>query len=403
MALIFDEQSMLDSNVFKYEKRLASATRFLTSAGAVLVRYFNLADNRTTTDRGLKDIDQLFGKHSPLRFNDIRNFPLYEFGQTNPNNTDEQQLEDITAEGECIIQPSTIIPHQYDMFILNHIQMFAIFQVTDVQYDSMKQNGLYKIKYRLLSTSEETLELIKNQVVEHFDMDLSSMGTGVNPIIQQDDYILSRQIRRVISEMIQSYKAMFYNERHNCFLYMNRQTGRRLFDLCGNEFMAKHSIMNDENSSRVIMLHSKLREPQFPILYNHSIYKWLELDVPKNLVWQFHYLLADAMKYPTSSFGRWNESDIDVIWPPAMQQSQCNHQEHCYFETEFVDQIIHDQSPVDIYRKFIFDYINHPHSLSIKDIPLTIGDNLFQSNHTMEAFLYTPMIIYMIRRILRMQ
>lgn len=403
MALIFDEQSMMDSNVFKYEKRLASATRFLTSAGAVLVRYFNLAENRTTTDRGLKDIDQLFGKRSPLRFNDIKNFPLYEFGQTNPNNTDEQQLEDITAEGECTIQPSTIVPHQYDMFILNHIRMFAIFQVVDVQYDSMKQNGLYKIKYRLLSTSEETLHQLENQVVGKYDMDLSSMGTGVNPIIQQDDYILMRQLRKVVSEMIRSYKAMFYDARHNCFLYYNPQTGRRLFDVCGNEFMATHGIMNDDNSNSVVMLHGKVREPQFPALYNYSIYKWLELDAPKNMIQQFHYILADTMKYPTSSFGRWNEMDIDMIWPVSMQQAQCNHQEHCFFDTDFVDCVINNITPADLYRKFIFDYINNPHGISIKDVSLNIGDGLFQSNRTIDAFLYTPIVIYIIRKILRMR
>ena len=149
MSLIFDEKTMLDQNIFKYENRLKAATSRFVGEGALLTKYFNLSENRTTVDRGLQSIDQLFGQKSPLRFNQISNFPIYGTQPFNPANDDSNQIEDINVEGEAIILPSTVVPRPNDFFMLNHLKMKAVFRVVDVQYDSMKIEGYYKIKYYL--------------------------------------------------------------------------------------------------------------------------------------------------------------------------------------------------------------------------------------------------------------
>ena len=64
----------------------------------------------------------------------------------------------------------------------------------------------------------------------------------------------------MVNQMISSYRALFYNERHNCFLYHDPETGMDLFDMCGNEFMSIYSVMNMRNSTKVIVLTDKVRD-----------------------------------------------------------------------------------------------------------------------------------------------
>ena len=401
--LIFDEKSMIEGNLFSFEKRLQSAAnRYVTESGAILTTYFNIRDNATTVDRGLRDIDKLFGHMSPLRFNKIRNFPLYGTSQANPNNTDESQVEDIVIDGEYIILPSTIVPNQNDFFIINHLKMKGIFQVTDVTYDSMKADGFYKIKYRLHSTSDEILQNLEQQTVEVYDCDLNAIGTNLNPIIREDTYILRRQVERMLNSMISAYRGLFYNERHNCFLFYNEEN-ERLFDMCGNEFMAKYGLMNPANASQVIMLSDKLREPKFHLYYNNSIYKWIELDCPLHLLHKFHYILSDGDGYAVSSFARWCETDIRVMQPISLTQSKALYQEHSYFDENqlrcFMDP---GAVPSNEYERLLHKFIHKRDRISIQDVSLNIHDALLNSINHIDVFVYTPIIIYIIRKILRM-
>ena len=144
--LIFNEENMINGNIFKFEQRLQSHVNKYVENGAILTTYFSQREDATTVDRGTQDIDQLFGKQSPLRFNKILNFPLYGFGKANPDNSDELQIEDINVEGDCVILPSTIVPKPMDFFMVNHLKMKGIFQVVSIQYDSMKVEGYYIIK-----------------------------------------------------------------------------------------------------------------------------------------------------------------------------------------------------------------------------------------------------------------
>ena len=401
-GLIFDEQSLIDNNIFKYEQRLKSNTNKYVENGALLTTFFNIRENATTVDRGLRTIDEIFGHKSPLKFNKILNFPVYGFGQANPSNTDEGGVEDINVDGSFQILPSTIVPHPNDFFIINHLQMKGVFQVTNVECDSMKVEGYYKITYRLHSTSDEILQNLELQTVETYHCDLNAIGTDVNPIIKKDDFVKKTQIQQMLNQMIQSYRAMFYDERHNCFLLYHQEYGTRWFDPCGNEFMAKHSLMNPENSAKVIILHDKLIDKQFPLFYNNSVYNWLELGCPKRFLQKFHFILNDAEGFPLSSFARWNEDDIQIIQPLALHQAKVNYQKYSFFDSLQVA-AFEDLSkpPNSEYEKLIYKFMNEAHSISISDVSLYTADSLLSSINHSDVFLYTPIVIYIIRQILR--
>lgn len=399
--LIFDEQSMIDGNIFKFEERLHSHLNKYIENGALLTTYFSIKEDATTVDRGTQDIEELFGNRSPIRYNKIENFPVYGFGQLNVENTDELQIEDFNVDGECIIIPSTIVPKQYDCFIINHLKMKALFIVTAVQYDSMKVDGTYKIHYHLQSTSDDTIKNVESHTVETYNTDLNAIGSNINPIIKQDDFILRSKIKSMIIKMIESYKALFYNERHNCFLFHNTNDGLDYFDLCGNEFIAKHNIMNYENSTNVIMLHNKIKDPQMPFFYNNSVYNWIELGAPERLIQKFHYILNYAEGYPYSSFARWGDGDIQIMQPLSLQQVGINVENSFFDETQIKSFMSNDIPDASEYDKLIWKYI-HNTNIPINEISLYTADALLSSIRNIDVYLYTPIIIYIIRKILMM-
>lgn len=401
--LVFNEQTLLDGNLFKFENRLLSVTNKFSTEGAILTTYYQIKEDATTVDRGLQDIEQLFGHNSPLRYNKIENFPLYGLSPATPSNNDEVGVEDISVDGEYVILPSTIVPKPNDFFIINHLRMKGIFQVTEVQYDSMKTNGFYKIRYRLHSTSQETLNNLAKQTVDHYYTELDAIGTHKNPIIHEDDFVLTRKIQLMVNKMIESYQALFYNERHNCFIYYDQQLQTRFWDICGNEFIAKHSLMNIPNSAKVIMLHEKVRDDNFPIMYNNSIYNWIEMDAPLRRLCKFHYRLSPANYYKDSSFFRWSETDIDVIQPLGTHQVGILNQDLSFFDDKQLTAMMDESAMcVSEFEKLIHAFIHKGQNISLHDVSLYTGETLYSSINKLDVYLYTPIVIYIIRKILSM-
>lgn len=401
--LIFSEENMINGNIFKFEQRLQSHVNKYVENGMILATFYSQKESSVTVDRGLQDVDQLFGKKSPLRYNKIKNLPMCGFGQANPENTDEMQVEDINVEGDCIILPSTIVPKQSDFFQLNHLKMNALFQVTSVNYDSMKPDGYYKIHYRLISTSEETIQSLEEQVVETYSTELNAVGSNVNPIIREDEFHYKVQVQQMVSQMITNYRAMYYNERHNCFLYHHPEMGLDWFDMCGNEFMAKYSLMNSPNSGKVIILHDKLQEKQKLYYYTNSVYNWLELGAPARMIRRFFFDLIHADSYPYSSFARWGDGDVQVMQPFANQQEKINNQRYSFFDDTTLNALLDDKhEPVGEYEKLIWKYMYKPNQLTIHDVSLYTADVLINSVRHMDTFLYTPIAIFIIRKILGM-
>ena len=402
-GFIFDESTLLDGNIFKFEQRLHSHMNKYIENGATLVTYYTQDQPSSTVDRGLQDIDELFGKHAPLRYNEIKNFPIYGFGQTNPENTDEQQVEDINVTGTCMIQPSTIVPKAYDLFIIKHVKMIQMFMVTNVDFDSMKQDGFYKITYRLQTTSEDTIHNLQERIVDKYYTDLNLIGSDRTPIIQEDDYHLRSKIEQMVCTMIDNYRAMFYNSRHNCFIFRDPETCLDIFDLTGNEFIAKYSLMNYENSPNVIVLNKKIDDVQLPIRYANSVYSWLELGAPARLLRKFEYLLDESTTYSLSSFSEYNDGVVMVMQPLSTREVGIVTDKHEFFDDAQLLAFMDDQvEPYNEYEKLIWKFI-HKTDLTIHDISLYTADALISAVRHIDVFLYTPIVIYIIREILQME
>lgn len=424
-GLIYDEQSLVENQMYKYDKYMHSRINKYTGSARTLVRYWNINEENTSTSLGMNTHYQILGNDSPLRYDEIDNMVLLGLSQVNPeeSNTSSTTIRNYGTSGEAYIIPGTIMPKENDFFMIKHLNMEHLFRVTQVTQDGLNTDGSYKIQYSLFSTNPMEICYITKQTVNNMIMDLQTVGgSDLTPIIGKEDYNQRSRLIRMVDDMIENYISRFYDSKHNCFLlHLN---GRTLFDLCGSYFMARNAVMISDNRSRNIVLSdNKIRNEEIEYLYQKSPYKWIERDAPLTYLETFKYHVVKSWGYPESSFALYGD-EVDIMYP---HDSWCNMKyEEMYFPMPVYDIL---SSSMDCrcccecdckccpkrseccrdhhlkrhdYVSLIHAYI-HGKITNINDLSLYIGNQLFDNSMSQQIYLWTPIIIYIIKQTLKIK
>lgn len=424
-GLIYDEQSHVENQMYKYDKYIHSRVNRYTGSTRTLVRYWNINDENTTTSMGMNTHYQILGVDSPLRYDEIDNMMIMGLSQPAPEDSQTSQttIRNYGLNGEAYIIPGTIMPKENDFFMIKHVNMEHLFRVTQVSQDGLNTDGSYKIQYALFSTNPKEINSLKTQTVKHLIMDLQTVGgSDLTPVIGVEDYEHRSRLIRMVDDMIENYIARFYDYKHNCFLlHLN---GRTLFDVCGHYFMARTGIMISDNKTKnVVLSDNKLRISEIEFLYQKSPYKWIERDAPLSYLEPFKYHIVKNWGYPESSFTLYGD-EVDIMYPhdpwcdmaydemyfpmPVYEilESDCDcrcchecdckccpHRACCHRDEKLLRRD---------YVSLIHDFI-HGKITSIADLSLYIGDQLFDNSMSQQMFLWTPIIIYIIKQTLKIK
>lgn len=424
-GLIYDEKALVDNQMYKYDKFLHSRINKYTGSGRTLVTYFNLNERNTTDSLGMGTHYQILGPDSPLRYDMIEDMIIIGFTPLSPQNgtASSSTVRDYQLEGDGFIIPGTVMPKENDFFVVNHLQMNHVFRVTEVIQDGLNTDGSYQIKYSLFSTNPKEIDNLKNQTVAVYKMDLQTIGgEDLTPVIGKRDYEWRSKLIRMVDDMVDNYKARFYDPKHNCFI--SHLNGQSVFDVCGNMFMAKHGLMIRDNSNGNIVLNeNKLRSYMIDKWYELSPYKWIERDAPQRYLDTFKYTMWSSFAFPDSTFYNYGD-DIDVMVPtdPWCQKEECE----LYFPMEVYNILESEQdlrhcnicdckcckcreTCIRAYKLKRYDYVSLIHDFvhgkitNIHDLSLYIGDQLFDNSLSWEVYLWTPIIIYIIKQTLKIK
>lgn len=423
--LVYDENSLVDSQMYKYDKFLHSRINKYTGAGRTLVTYFNLNDRNTTDSLGMGMHYQIIGPDSPLRFDRIENMIIIGFSPLSPQNgtASTTTVRDYQLEGDGFIIPGTVMPKENDFFIVNHLNMNHLFRITEVIQDGLNTDGSYQVKYSLYSTNINDIDGIERQVVGRYVMDLQTIGgEDLTPVIGKEDYEYRSRLIQMVDDMIDNYIANYYEPKHNCF--MSHLNGRSIFDVCGNMFMAKNGVMIRDNANNNIVLNeNKIRSHMMRYWYERSPYKWIERDAPIRYLDTFKYKTMSAFTFPDSSFANYGD-DYEIMIPGDAwcQRPDCEY----YFPMEVYNILDAERdirecdicdcrcckckdTCIKAYKLRRYDYISLIHDFihgrlrSIKDLSLYTGDQLFDNPLSWEVYLWTPMVIYIIKHTLKLK
>ena len=393
MPFIIDEQKMVNDNTFEYETRIQSPTARLLETTQTYVTYYHIDVDESTTDTGFKDVASIIGWRSPIKFNKIENFPLYGLEQIALQLQDEEQGLDTSYEGEAVILPNTIKPVQNDFFIIPILKDSYVFRVTDIQYDNVMQDNYYKINFQLEYLDDEMLKELDKQKNEEYTCVLENIGTEDRCIIEKSLYHDIKDIEKMYDEIVDFFKVMFYNEKHNVFL-APIEMNHFLYDPQQSEFINKHQLINKRNDLVTIMLTDQISDPQMKLKYAKSMYRFIELRDLK-LLTNFPYRKRPGVTIHESSFYRWTDRTVDVVDIPLYPPTDPDE----YLSNEFVNTIKMngecDSEFADIIKRYV-----RGEEIGIHDISLKLGDELLYFNNSLEVYVFTPIILYIIKDII---
>lgn len=393
MSIIIDENRMLEDSVFKFEEKLNSPTVRLIDSTPTFVTYYHINYDETTADDGFKDVAFLLGRRSPIKFNKIENFPLYGLEQVLLTIQDTDSGLDTNFESEATIPPNTIKPLQNDMFVIPYLKGAYIFMITEIMYDNIRHDNFYRIVYRLEYIDEEKYTQLNSQVYQTFTCILENIGTELKCIIDNDTNLKIKKIQEMYDDMASTYKSIFYSDRHNCFLgeYL---VNLLLYDPYQTAFINKHNLFNRKNDMETLYLTTQFDDMRGRIKYEKSIYRFIERqDV--NLVNRFGFDIYLGANNNETTFSRWKDEQIYIMdIPPVLSNNPI------YILSENFVQEVKTNLPCESKHGELLKRFIRKEDLSIHDIPMELHRELLELDANLEVFFFTPIILYIIKKIL---
>lgn len=391
MAFLINEQKMVEDNIFKFENRLNSQISRFLDKSPVFVTYFHINVNETTVDGGFKDIEDIVGNRSPLKFQKIENFPIYGLEPVVLSIQDNDQGLDTEYSGECVILPNTIKPLQNDIFMINHVKGSFLFRVTEVQYDNIRPDNYYKISYRFEWLDDDKVDELNEQVQEKYSCILQNIGTENNCIIKEEYLERIQNIDDMYDDMVSTYKTIFYNERYNCFLGETND-GYKIYDPLQTIFFNKHKLLNKKQDYSTTILTEGFVDNKRKIKYEKSIYRFFERRDLK-LISTFPYNTFPANYKKDSSFSRWNDKSVIVAdIPSTMDMNNAIDLLSIDLVNSFKYNGPQDSKYIELMQKFI-----RKEDITIYDIPLDLNEELLRLDANEEVFFFTPILLYIIQ------
>lgn len=395
MAMIINEQKMIEDNTFEYEDRIKAPTSRLLEQTPTFVTYYHIDNIETTTDAGYADVASIIGFRSPIRFNKIENMPLYGLEQIVIQLQDQDDGIDGSYEGEAIIVPNTVEPLSNDYFIIPILQDSYLFRVTEIHYDTIMANNFYKISFMLEFIDDDKIAELNKQVINNYTCILQNIGTDQRCIVEKDFFEKQEKVMTYYRNICDFYISMFYNERHNSFLCPLDEFSRTyLFDPLQVEFINGNNLLNDKNNLQVILLTDQYNDPKRKYKYNKSIYKYIETR-DKRLLSQFSYRTRPAMTVKESSFARWYDKGVSMVDIPTKEREG----DPCILSLDFVKHIQMGIPCDNDVSEFIRRYLCED-TLKITDIPNSIDEEVMYFNSTLEVYFFIPITLYIIKKIL---
>lgn len=389
MAYLFNPNKVVNDNIFKFEERLGSQyTRFLERAPS-FVTYFNINNIESTVDSGLGNQERILGQNSPMKYKEIKQFPIYGLDQIVLDLQDTDQGLDTDYNGDAIILPNTVKPLPDDLFIIDHLDKSYIFRVTSVAYDTIKSNNFYKISFTLKSIDEESYQDLTGQVNKKYTCVFSNIGTKDKCLIEDDEMIMIGTLDNIYRSLAELYKMLFYDKKYNVFIYSNFD-GFKMYDKFNTEFINRNKLFDQQNDFDSLYLNLEEVDNRFGLQYHKSFYRLVE-DNKKTAVKQENFTL-----YPIQDAG----SVFKYYRDTAVRSVIFGEYEYSYLPQPFIDSMFPEEGVVVEARPSISTIVKYFNKEieSIYDLDL---ESLLEYNDFMdydyETFIMIPVLLYILR------
>lgn len=239
------------------------------------VTYYNINKEKSTLDPGSELAYTNIGDQSPLRFNIVHDFYIFQFPRIELNlEQGEFGQEGSPIEGESYILPNTITPTEGDYFEVEHIRDRKwLFRVTDVNRDTLENgNNVWKINWNLDRGGNEE---IKKNIVDEYEYVITPEGTNTKSIVKLTKFDLAQKIDNLTSSLRNYFKDLFYDSRVQTFMY-KWYNESNMIDPFSIEFIKRNDILSDDTNGYWFVKQQVSLPATFAIDYDKSIFRVFE-------------------------------------------------------------------------------------------------------------------------------
>lgn len=405
MGLLNVSHSTMTQSVIGLQEDLLKNPFYLfNDKKALPVDYYNINNNQSTLDKGLKINYDNDGKDTPFRYNLIHDMYLYGIDRVATSlESGEFGISGSEISGDAYILPDTITPYPGDHFVINMIKQRYQFIVSSVSTDTFDNGGnYYKIEYSLIHNDDSRLS---RNVIEEFKFVSGNIGTEFTPILQSQKYDVCKNLDDVCVNLKQLFKGLYFNNKVQTYtfvhLYYVCQTGMNsdfFYDPYMIEFCIRNKILYNSGDKYDYIDHKTNLKPDFNIKYNKSIWKVIE-NREKNLLPECkHSSTALFIDDPGTIFSTRYEKYFELTYAAHDVALETYASALNILDPQIIGHILENQLfPSDSkYAKYnlLIKYFNFDDHIGTEDIlPL---ERIIETENTMENYFLIPMIIYII-------
>jgi len=403
-----------DQIAYHHSIKLGQYSKFLNK-NLVYCTYLSKNVALCRTDTGTGGIQKEIGKDSPLRFNKILDFPLFNLPEMIPElEVDEVTGADIQLEmSDIVVLPNTIHPSPSDYIIIDFPgRKKCLFRINHVGYNSIESKDLYKISmdiYMIAESVEEILTAINPQIVDTYQTIYENIGTQDKCIIKIDDYKKAAQLDSIMEEMRAFYLSEYYDISTNSFVLHNNRDcpGYWFYDYLSSKFVNDSKIFFDSYSDKCIVPTYNDNVPRnVDSIFMKTLWYAILIRDTKRLN-EFNFFYQAEISFRISSFITMSIpcNGVQFYIGDSMPNSESLEE---YFPLLLIQQILgtapdilneetglYEKSiPTDYLELIIYNFILN------KNVDVEYGEIIkaFKSE-TLKNYWYLPIIIYIINTI----
>jgi hypothetical protein len=408
MANLLDinKSAYINNNIEIYaQNKIGQYSKFLNK-NPIYLTYYSINLQETTADVGIGSVESEIGINSPVRFNKILEFPVYNLPTINPDITFDESGYDVELDLSGItILPNTIKPmvSDYIIFKIPGVDKELLFRVNNVKYNTIQSNDFYLVDIDIKDIGTDLEATMVNQITQTYQTIFDNIGTQDKCFLLLEDVDKALGIVKLYTELKTLYKNIFYNKECDSFVLYNNTLYPDIW-LCDSfigKFINDSNIYYEPNSTNSLFLTTN---NTVPIDFEHQLNKTLLGSVLKRSIDFLHtytYYYQTLITKPFSPFviNNYECNNLNLLfYNTKLDENEVTDYANGYiadfYSVDLIEQIKSGTLISDDYLDItIFNYLTGNTVTVDKDTLLSYG---FDNN--IKTYMYLPIILYIIRQ-----
>lgn len=270
----------IESNIGIYAyNKVGQYSKYLDK-NPIFVTYYHISKPLSRTDVGTGGIESELGSRSPVRFNKILDFPLYNIPELKPDLVYDETGYDVELDlSDITILPNTLKPSPGDYFILSFpgIKEY-LFRVNEFRYNTIQSNDFYSVSCDIKDIGQDLeKKRMEGQIVEEYQTVFDNIGTEDRCFVKTSDIDYLNSISDLYYKLREYYLNAFYNRDLNTVTYPLgydcSNSTLWLDDPYLEKFINDSHIYYDEGSTNAMVFTLNAFKPRnFELNYSRTLY-----------------------------------------------------------------------------------------------------------------------------------